>query len=169
MKFIPFETIESISEELSQYSDAALEGLVEQFSQEQPALMSYLMDIYEEDLDEDERELLFFTGLQIWHIYKEVFGSLPTIESESIEEVEMDHEDMLSYLSEESEEGFANFADTLIEDYPQGDLLQFVLISIVEEEVEEEPLIYEDNKGLFFIALKIIIDILQKNITKTED
>ncbi|NJO01522.1 MAG: hypothetical protein HC880_07390 [Bacteroidia bacterium] len=60
MNFVPIQVIEEASEEINNLDDAQAEALVERFSQEQPYIMVYLMAVFFEELNEDERELLFF-------------------------------------------------------------------------------------------------------------
>ncbi|NJO01521.1 MAG: hypothetical protein HC880_07385 [Bacteroidia bacterium] len=88
-----------------------------------------------------------------------VEDNLPAIEESLIDEVDMDNDDMLQYLAQESDEGFGDFIENLLETYPQGDLLQFALVAVMEDEEEEDRVfVREGNKGIMFIALKTIID-----------
>lgn len=162
MKFVSFEIIEKASEELNNLSEHEATTLIEKFSTEQPYVMTYLMAVYHDDLKEDERELLFFFGVKLWFAMLKVEEKIEMISEEEMDAADMDSEEMLKYLSEESEEGFAEFAENLLNEYPQGDLLQFALLAIMEEEEEEEEIIQEENKAVFFMVLKTVIDCFER-------
>ena len=74
---------------------------------------------------------------------------------------------MLNYLADESEEGLENFAEVLLQDYTQNELMEFVIVAISEDEEEDEEDDIEmddDTRGIFFIALKTLIDCFDKTI-----
>jgi hypothetical protein len=165
MKFIEHSIIEQASIELNNFEDSEIEGLVDRFSHEQPYILAYLMAAFDEEIDEDERELLFFLGVKLWWAIIKIETKLPMIAEQAIDEADMDNESMLEYLSQESEEGFEDFAETLLTDYPQRDLLEFALSAVMEDEDEDDEdefYLSDDAKGIIFIVLKTVIDAFQK-------
>lgn len=170
MQKITLDQVMDVSEIINNFSDAEAERLVNTFTEEQPVLMTYLLAVYGEELTEEEREYLFFLGLKIWYTLRQTVGKLPSITEEQLDKIEHDNEQMLHYLSEESEDGFMSFAENLVEDYSQGELIEFVIMAIADEgEDEDEPLAEEDDfilsedaKGIFFIALKTLIDCFER-------
>ncbi len=163
MSLIEFSQIEAFSERVNDLDEDQIQSLIDRFSGEQPFVMAYLMAIHFDELAEEERELLFYLGFKVWYTYAETRNKLAQVDGETLESAEMDNDDMLHYLSEESEEGFQEFAEQMMENHPQGDLLQFVLIGLLEDEEEpDENVVYADNLGLMFIALKTVIDSFQK-------
>jgi hypothetical protein len=138
--------------------------LIEQFSREQPALVAYLLGIYGDDFSEEDREWLFILGLKIWYIVCQTYPKLPEITDVQIEVADEANDEMLNYLVDESEEGFVNFAESLLNEHPQKDLIEFALLSTVDEDMEEETDSEETARGLMFVALKTMIDVLDKNL-----
>lgn len=163
MSLIEFSKIASYSEKVNDLDEDQIQNLIDQFAGQQPFIMAYLMAVHFEELEEEERELLFYLGFKVWYTYTQSRQTLALVKEEILDNAEMDNDDMLHYLSEESEEGFQNFAEQMMEHHPQGDLLQFVLIGLLEdEESPDENVVYADNLGLMFIALKTVIDSLHK-------
>lgn len=154
--------IDQYLDELDNLDEQEKEQLVTQFGEEQPYLLAYFMAVFEEELKQEERELIFYIGLQIWYVILRVNIKVPTISEELLEESEMDNEEMLNYLSEESEEGFEEFANNFLSTHPQRDLLEMALISVMWEEDEDDFKVSEDAKGVMFIILKTAIDCLHK-------
>ncbi|MCU0446769.1 MAG: hypothetical protein MUE85_17820 [Microscillaceae bacterium] len=164
MKSINYPHIVAHSEAIDNMSDAQVESLVEQFSREQPAVVAYLLGIYGDEFAEEDREWLFILGLKIWHIINQEYTKLPEINEIQIDSADEANDEMLNYLAEESDEGFAHFAEILLNEHPQRDLIEFALLSTVDEDIEEETDLEEDMRGLMFIALKTIIDVFDKNL-----
>ncbi|MDX2302043.1 MAG: hypothetical protein NW226_04545 [Microscillaceae bacterium] len=163
MKPIPFSFIEQASEKLSLLPDDELENLVDQFSEQQPYLTAYLIASNEEDMHEDELELLFYLGIQVLFIAYSFVKNIPEITEQTIDEVEMDNDDLITQLSEESDSGFQQLLEDLMDQHPQGDLLQFAFLAVTEEDEEEAELVFEDESRISaFITLKILIDCLDR-------
>lgn len=165
MEFVSDEVIDQSTEELHSLDENQLQDLINTMSAEQPYLLSYLMGVENDALDNDEREVLLFMGVNIWNAVKKVQpDSLPKITSESIDEAEDHNQKMLEYFMEESDEGFIQNVYNLMESYAQSPLLTYVVTAIMEEEnEEEEPLISEENKGLLFFLLKTFIDSMDES------
>lgn len=165
MKKIDFDTIELASEEINELDDQKVDALIEKFSNEQPYIMTYLMAIYDEDLSEEERELLFFIGIKIWYTFLKIAKNIPIITEEEIDNAEADNDDMLNYLEAEDEEGFESFTESLMENYAQSELFNFALAGLMDDEEEDDAYnISEEVRGAMLIALKTVIDCFDKKI-----
>jgi hypothetical protein len=164
MKTINYNQINTLSDTIDNMSDQQFESVVERFSREQPAMVAYLLGIYGDDFLEEDREWLFILGLKIWYIVGQEYPKMPEINEVQIDSADEANDEMLNYLAEESDEGFAHFAEVLLNEHPQKDLIEFALLSTVDDEMEEETDSEEDTRGLMFIALKTLIDVLDKNL-----
>lgn len=158
MATVSDEIIDQSTEELHNLEDEELKSMIYKMSEEQPALLSFLLSMGEDELSNEEQEVMLFLGVNIWNAFKKV-KPLPQISDEVIEKADKKNEEMINYLEGESEEGFTEAATNLVEDHQQYPLLQYVLNAIMEEDMEEEePLVSEENKGLMFLTLKTYIE-----------
>jgi hypothetical protein len=175
MKKISFDTIAAASERVNLLGDDEhiIETFVSQFTNAQPAIVDYLLHTYSDELSEAHSEYLFFLGCKIWEAIRTTYPTVPQITGEQIDAAEEDNEQMLNYLADESDEGLENFAEILLQDYSQNELMEFIIFAVSEdddedeeqEEEEEEPLTLDDDtRGIFFITLKTMVDCFDKAI-----
>ena len=163
MKPIPFTFIEQNSETLSLMSDEALEQVVDQYSEKQPYLVSFLIANQEEHLHEDELELLFYLGIQLLYISYQFEANIPEVSEQLIDEVEMDNDDLNLQLAEESQAGFQRLLEDVMDAHPQGDLIQFAFLAVTEEDEDEDELVFdEESRVNVFMVLKVLIDCLHQ-------
>jgi hypothetical protein len=169
MKPISLEQIEKYAEEVDNLTDEKVEALIDQFSQNQPIMLAYLLTAFEEELTSDDNNWLLYTGVKIWYIVKNSVNKLPSITENQINEVDEQNEKMLDYLSQESEENFTDFANNLLANHNQSHLLEFALMESLAS--EEEQMIDDmdegdisDNQSLIFMGLKNMIDCFDKYV-----
>ena len=124
---------------------------------QQPLVLAYLLATGHKTLNQDERELLLYIGTVIWQIMLQ--GSKPLIEvtKDALDKAEKANIKMLEYLDGESEAGFMNTLRRVVNNYPQPEVLKYVVEALMEEP-EEGCLIRDENKGYILIYLKTIID-----------
>lgn len=171
MKKIDFDTIASASERINDMNDAQAEAFSNAFAQAQPAVVNYLITTYHEELSEEQSEYLFYLGCKVWAAVNEAHKQIPVITDEHIDKAEEENEHMLNYLADESEEGLENFAEILLQDYAQNELMEFIIFAISEADEEDEEAeeadeveLDDETRGIFFIALKTIVDCFDKVI-----
>ncbi len=170
MKKIDFDTIVAASDRVNALDDAKVEVFITQFTEAQPALVNYLLSTYEDDLSEAQSEYMFYLACKIWEAIHTAYPTAPIITDDDIDKAEEENEQMLNYLADESDEGLESFAEILLQDYAQNELMEFVIVAISESEEEEEEdpeddfELDDDTRGIFFIALKTLIDCFDKTI-----
>jgi|GEM_PF-2938774 len=171
MKKIDFDIIVAASDRVNALGDAQTEAFIEKFTEKQPALVNYLLTTYEEDLSESQSEYMFYLACKVWEAVHSIYPNAPEITDDDIDKAEEDNEQMLNYLADESDEGLENFAEVLLQDYVQNELMEFVIVAISESEEDDEEEDPEDDfemdddtRGIFFIALKTLIDCFDKAI-----
>ncbi|MFQ6003812.1 MAG: hypothetical protein ACE5KJ_08700 [Candidatus Zixiibacteriota bacterium] len=130
---------------------------IDRMTKEQPLILAYLLAVGHDIFNQDERELLFFLGMVIWQIMSQGTTRLPKITEKTIDEVEESNLKMLEYLEGESETGFVESVEGMLENYNQREVLGYVMEALMEEP-EEGCLIREENKGLMMIYLKTVLD-----------
>ena len=161
MQKISFEQVSLGSDTFDALSDDATEQMIALFGKEQPYIIDYLVASFEEDLDDEQHEDLFYLGIRLWAAIRQIYPDIPTISESDILEAETANEQMLTYLADENEEGLENFAQILLEDYKQSDLLQYVVM-VIEQPDENGRELDQETHGAFFITLKTLIDCLEK-------
>ena len=131
--------------------------LVEQMKDEQPVALSYLLALEELPFNEYERELIFYIGMVVWQIMKQSDQQLYKVTRKKMEKAEDANIERLEQLVSGSEGELIESAQHLISTHPEPEVLRYVVEAIMEED-EEEPGFRDENKGLAFIHLKILLD-----------
>ncbi|MCM8774380.1 MAG: hypothetical protein NC820_06580 [Candidatus Omnitrophica bacterium] len=135
--------------------------LVNLTQKQQPFVLAYLLGVGGDTLNRDERELLLYIGIVVWQIMSQGDLPLKKITSEVLEETEEENMKMLEYLEDEPEASFIDIVEKIINDYPQPEVLIYVVEALMEEP-EEGVLIRDENIGIMTIYLKTIIDCFDK-------
>jgi len=133
--------------------------LVNLMSKKQPIILAYLMAVGSDLFNQDERELLFYIGMVVWQIMSQGSTPLPKIKEKTLDKTEKLNMKMIEYLKGKSDTDFTNAAENLINNYPQPEVLKYVIEALIEK-TEEGCLIRDENKGLMAIYLKTVIDCL---------
>jgi hypothetical protein len=162
MQKINFDQIMLNSNTVDVLSDEATDQLMLQFDKEQPYLVDYLVSTFKHDLSEAQHEDLFYLGTRLWAAIRQIYPDIPIITAQEIAAAADYNDDMLLWLAHENEESSEKFAQIMLEDYSQSELLAYVIVAIEEltEDADEE--LDKETHGRFFITLKTIIDCLEK-------
>jgi len=156
MQTIPLEVFEKNWRIIDQMADEELELLINDMGEEQPTMLTYLLNVGEDSFNQDERETLFFLGVVIWKTMRD-YGIVPLVTETVIDSVENLNMEMLSYLEGEPEENFMSTVSMIMESYSQSEMLVFVATMLVDE-AKENPGLRSDNLGIIMTYLKITID-----------
>ena len=159
MHQVPRETIEAVWEKQMDFSDAEWSQWVDQFAQEQPALLVYLgaADQTVRDSEEESSQLMALAAL----IYDSLRArtSLPVIEPEVIEDAEDANIALLQSLDDASESEHHAVVEKLINEYQQAPMIAFIMERLMEGN-EETPDLAPDQVGMELLYLKTMIDAL---------
>ena len=140
--------IDDIIDHLERQDD---KEIIEEISQSQPALLSYVLSEGFEMLTKDENKIMIFLFLVIYS----AFGSeLEPIEPSDIESTEDKNWEI---FNETSGTEFQDKITPFFKDYTQEDLLAFVEDALVDD---EDSFVTKEGKELLFIGLKTTIDTL---------
>lgn len=135
--------------------------MVNRMSKQQPLVLAYLMATGHDILNQDERELLLYLGIVVWQIMNQGTKSLPEITEKILDKTEDSNMKMLEYLDDESESGFIDTLEKIINNYNQPEVLRYVVEALVEEP-NEESMVRDENIGIMMIFLKTVIDSFDK-------
>lgn len=135
MKVISAEIVDKTIEWLeSPQAENEMEGLIDQFGDEQPLLLAYLMSMGEGDLNEEEQELLLFLGTFFYKAYQEAGVEIPAVSEEQLEALSEANIALLEAAESAQGKDFDRVWQNAIEGYPQPELLGFLLETLEEEE-----------------------------------
>lgn len=150
------EVLEAIESESFDYEKA-----VEEFSEQQPSLMSFLLSDHEGVLNEDEQDFQLYMSIVIWQSFKENKTALHEISTDEISEAE---ERNWAKFEETSSKPFQDRLDVFFDDYPEENLLALIedaLTGDIEtDDLEESFNLTDEGQEPMFINLKTVIDVL---------
>jgi len=155
MKFIPESTIESVAAIIGE-NEERYQASVNQFSEEYPMILAYLLSENFDVLTEQEKEYLLYISTVIAFSTKEEGLDTPVLTEKSIGELEELNWELLQATKAKT---FRDRMDVFFEKYPQEDLLAFVEDALVED---EDSFVTKVGREPMFVALKSIIDALHK-------
>jgi len=154
---IPADIVEGTWEMVSAISEQQAQELAEEMHEEQPALMSYLLVVDDDMLNQEERELLFYIGTFIWQIMSQGSQLLPIITEESLEAAEEKNIALVESLQDEDEVGYMEAIMGIIDSYGQPDVLRYV-VEVLMDDTDDDVVIRAESVGAMFIDLKTVID-----------
>jgi hypothetical protein len=157
MKTITADVVEKTWKRMGAISPAEGEGLAAQMYREQPFVQVYLLAVGERDLNVDEAPLLHYLGMVVWQSFVASGQKLTQVDEELLDRAVHANEKMLEYLEGEPDTGFVKVVESVLDGYPQVEVLKYVVEALMEEP-EEDCDIREESVGVMFIHLKTVID-----------
>lgn len=161
MNRISTDQIDELVMRLETLSIEETEALFDEFAEQQPAYVAYIMQEEFEALGEDEHELLLFNAMTVWYIMRELTGELEPISEEEIDDAQDANWDRVDALPALKKQTFEEHVEPVIALYPQDELLYFILDTMQDDE-EAEFNLSKDSKLPIFVAIKTMVDILIK-------
>jgi len=156
MESISSEIVEKTWKKLGKMSPLQIPKIAYRMRKEQPIILAYLLAAGHDTLNQDEREMLLYLGLVVWRIMSQGSRPLNEITENILNEMEISNVKMIEYLEAESEAG-ADAMKKIIDNYPQPEVLKYVVEALLEEQ-EEGCVIRDGNKGMMMLYLKTVID-----------
>jgi len=150
---------------LASLTPAQAQPQFERLSQQQPALMGYLMAM--ENLEREDRAAepaaggeLLFTGIVVLEAMLSAAGH--PLRAATVAEVEAAEErnvQSLQNMDEGAEVGWLDGVQGLMQTYNQTVLLG-CLVSALMEDAKDEPDLADESAGLHLLTLKTVVDCL---------
>jgi len=159
MLFVSEEIIDELSVRLGDSEDATSELLAE-ISQEQPALLPFVLGENEEAFSQSERDLLVYLLLVVWKSARTVNGPQAMVDPDALSAAEERNWELLEGVQAKR---FRDRLDVFFEDAAQEDLLAFLedVLSEDEEDVEVS-LVTREGREPIFVLLKSVVDCLEE-------
>jgi hypothetical protein len=165
---ISAETITQTWQRMAQASISATPHLVEEMTKEQPLVLSFLLALDDFPFDAHEREIIFYIGMVVWQIMKQSKRRLYKVTRKKLRKAEEANYDFLELLMSDTEADFVSATQTMIEKYPEPEVLRYIVEAIMEEEEydPDDPPIRDEYRGLAFVHLKIVLDALVDSLAR---
>ena len=158
MNPISSDIVEKVWKEREEASRKEVSEAIKHIRKEQPVILGHLTTTGEGILNEDERTLLVCLGMVVWQIMSQGDTPLPKITKKTLDEVENANIKMLEYFNSETDAEFTDTLMAMVKNYPQPEVLKFI-IEMVMKGIREECIVRNDNyKGFMIFYLKTVID-----------
>ncbi len=154
MEQIPRQIIERAADKIDNLSDRDVQNLIEEMSKKIPLILSYLIEVSEDILDEDRQELLLYTSLIIWQTLKEGSALLPQITEKILGDLEIANFRLLGKLNRETKADVDKTIELFADTCHQGQLFQYAAEIMLTDEITTS----NDDWKLILGTIKTIID-----------
>ena len=166
---ITAEMVSRMLERMSAMSAREAQSIVKRMGKEQPAVLAYLLAMSQhKEFNKDEGQIIFYIGMVIWRIVQQQHDHREIVTETQLDEAEKANEGLLEKMASDSPGDFLSAVEAMIRSYPERELLRYVTEALMEDEDgnPDNPPIRDENLGLAFLHLKIIMDAL---IVQEED
>jgi len=135
MKQVSLDTIDKTIDWLESLEDEVeMEKMIDTFGEKQPLLLTYLMSMGEDDLNEEERELLLYLGTFFWKAFQ-LEGLTPEeVTEDRLEELRNENLTLLEAAESGKGKDFDRVWQESIENYEQAELLGYLVETLEDEE-----------------------------------
>ncbi|HDP79572.1 MAG TPA: hypothetical protein ENN21_01875, partial [Spirochaetes bacterium] len=160
MKLITDIDIEKIFKMLMAAGENPFALILKKMEQEQPALVEYLFEADEEDLNDDERDLLVNAGIIAWNIIRETLGEAP-VKSDDFIDLRLERNMDLFEKEQETDDGSDEHFDNLFSaDNDQPMLMRFLLDIFMERPEGYQGEIRDEMVPILMLHVKTVVDCL---------
>ena len=159
MQTISFEVVDQAWDKFCDWTEEHTETRVKEISDVQPLLMVYLMAVGEDVFSDDEQESLFSLGVFVWHLLDE-HGCKAEVTETILDEVEGGYAELLEELNDLPVEVYSERLNQQVNSHSQAPLMNY-LLDVLGNDVDEE-MISDENAGMMFTILQVVIDTLVK-------
>jgi hypothetical protein len=161
---VPFDVIEEVSDYLESFesADEALK-VAQQFADDQPFVMSYLMARADDLNSDDTAELLLYIGNVIYLSVKKVHPSLGTLDAQIIDAAEETFLGQMKAISQMSEEEAVSGYEPIFSAQPD---LSTYLIGWVEQLSEDGE--EEESINSLYSVLQVLVNAFDLLMNKAD-
>ena len=161
MATISAETVTKTWQAMSQLEPDDAADLVNEMTQEQPVILTYLLVLDDTPFNQHEKELVFYLGMVVWQMMKQSPKRLLKVTRKKLNRAENANLESLDFLGSDTEADFFSATQFMLENYEEPEVLGYIIEALMDEEEYEESgdiPIREEYRGLAFVHLKIALD-----------
>lgn len=159
MRPIPEEIVEKTWREVAFFSPERAEREMERIGLSQPELLAFVVE-FTEEMGIEVRELGVYIFFVIFRMFQKMLGRVRKISSQEIIKCYEENEALLERLEGAHEKFFDRVTRVQISRQPH--VFKYMVEALMEEE-GEGIVLTEEEKGILFILLKTVIDVLDRS------
>lgn len=137
-------------------SPGQVQRYMTQMSQEQPAILAYLLTLDGDPFNQNEMGYILFIAVVVWQAMKQSPQGLRSVPVEAVEQADEANFAFLERFLSASETDFETAIVKMLAEYPEPEVLRYIVEALMEED-EEEPF-RDEYRGLAFVCLKTVLD-----------
>jgi hypothetical protein len=161
------EIVDQTWQEMAQMSEEEAAQLGAEMHAEQATLQNFWLHSGS-GFTQDEREALFYLGVVVWRMMSQSQRRLGKVSKARLEQAGRKNADLLKMFAQDSDADFYTAVQTLLEQYPEPEVLRYIAEAILEESDDpQDPAFREEMKGPAFVQLKIGLDALIYSLWKS--
>ena len=166
MKPIPEEIVEKTWRKVAQFTPAQIKKEISRVGREQRELLSFVLESTV-DMSGESHELAVYLFFTVFRMFQKVHGKgIAPISSGQVVACYEANEDLMERLEGAHEKFLDRIAGIQIAEQPY--VIKYVVEALVEEEEDDRDLkdLTEEDKGLLFLVLKTVVELLNKATEK---
>jgi hypothetical protein len=161
MGTISAETVTKTWQAMSQLDPNDAADLVNEMTQEQPVILTYLMALDDKPFNQHEKEIVLYLGIVVWQMMKQSPKRLLKVTRKRLNGAESANLESLDFLASDTDADFFSATQFMLEKHEEPEVLGYIIEALMDEEEYEESgdvPIRDEYRGLAFIHLKIALD-----------
>ncbi len=151
-------------ERIAQISPQEAQHYMDQMSREQPAITAYLLALGGAPFNLNEMSYILFIAMVVWQVMKQSPQGLRFVPIERVRQADKANFAFAEQFLSAGEGEFEAAIVKMLTDYPEPEVLQFIIETLMEveeeeeDEEDEEESFRDEYRGLAFICLKTVLD-----------
>ncbi|MBC7226836.1 MAG: hypothetical protein H5T61_06330 [Thermoflexales bacterium] len=152
------EVVTQTWQRIARSSPQDVQRYMTQMSQEQPAILTYLLTLSDDPFNRNEMGYILFIATVVWQTMKQSPQGLRPVPIEAVAQADEANFAFLERFLSAGEMEFDAAVVKMLEEYPEPEVLRYIIEALMEED-EEEPF-RDEYRGLAFVCLKTVLDAL---------
>jgi len=134
-------------------------AIIQQMQEEQPVAFGFLVNLDDMPFNLNEREIVLYVGVAVWQMMRQSERKLRKATGNKFRKAEDANVEWLEKMSVASEVDFYAATQLMLVDYPEPEVLGYIIEAIMEESEDPDDIpIRDEYTGLAFLHLKILLD-----------
>ena len=164
MEPIPEIIVEKTWQEVAGFNPLKANKEMMKIGSNQPDLLAFIMELTRKS-DQEVKELAIYMFFVVYRMFQKAKGKIKRISAKEISECYEYNASLMEKLEEAHEKFFDRAVSVQISRQPY--VVKYVVDALMEEEEEEGDLtLNEEQKGLLYLLLKTVIDVLDQKAMK---
>jgi hypothetical protein len=163
METISEKIVEKTWQEVAGFNPLKANKEMMKIGSNQPDLLAFMMELTRES-DQEVKELAIYMFFVVYRMFQKAKGKIKRISAKEISECYEYNASLMEKLEEAHEKFFDRAVSVQISRQPY--VVKYVVDALMEEEQESDLTLNEEQKGLLYLLLKTVIDVLDQKAMK---